>query len=311
MYAPSRYCQGPSSSHLSCRWVQKLQPPAQSTTISRNLGCPSSNIPIGGDHWPLSRVRCCDGGGTPGTMIYLCSYEIAKDRLSHYVSTDNEFVIHFSAGMIAETLACIIYVPVDVVKERMQIQHKDQHSQHGMGYRNSWDALRKIAATEGTAGVYKGYAATLGSFGPFSALYFMLYEQFKYWTRLRLTDRKESSMRQLDGIDIPFPWLIACSSTAGALASWITSPLDMAKLRLQVQRGQAWGQQPSSSAAVTTYTGVFDCLKKAMATDGLPGLFRGAGARVIFTVPITTVTMTSYETCRSFISKILPNHSHN
>ena len=63
-------------------------------------------------------------GGTPGTVCYLCTYEYAKEQLSkqQYLSTgtnDNDFIVHFSSGMIAETIACIIYVPVDVIKVRI------------------------------------------------------------------------------------------------------------------------------------------------------------------------------------------------
>jgi Mitochondrial carrier protein len=80
-------------------------------------------------------------GGTPGTMIYLCAYDIMKYQLSSlsssiqsYNSKENNshdntncncnynFIVHFISGMIAETIACTIYVPVDVIKERMQVQ---------------------------------------------------------------------------------------------------------------------------------------------------------------------------------------------
>lgn len=60
-------------------------------------------------------------GGTPGTICYLCTYEYAKETLSNVVtknsnSNNYDFFVHFTSGMIAETLACIIYVPVDVIK---------------------------------------------------------------------------------------------------------------------------------------------------------------------------------------------------
>ena len=245
--------------------------------------------------------------GTPGTAIYLCGYEATKNGLSeHY--RGNDFMVHFASGMIAETLACIIYVPCDVIKERMQVQHKETVGQGGGAvYRNSWDAFRKIAANEGMAGIYKGYAATLGSFGPFSALYFVAYERFKYWTRLHLTQSNHSELRELEHVELPFHWVLVCSSTAGALASWVTSPLDMAKLRLQLQRGMKHtGNSSNNTAATTIYKGVFDCLQKTYHAGGLAGLWRGAGARVLYTVPATTITMTSYETCRSFIAKALP-----
>jgi len=55
---------------------------------------------------------------------------------------------------------------VDVIKERLQIQHKNDRIQ----YKGGFDALMKICKTEGIMGIYRGYGATLASFGPFSAL---------------------------------------------------------------------------------------------------------------------------------------------
>jgi hypothetical protein len=247
-------------------------------------------------------------GGTPGTVVYLCSYDLAKQQLLSLRSergaanADDDFVVHFFSGMIAETIACIVYVPVDVVKERMQVQQRDavQGSLTNFRYRNSWDALSTISRTEGLRGIYKGYGATLASFGPFSALYFVFYERGKLWSR-----------RFLENSELPFHWTLLCSASAGALSSWITSPLDMAKLRLQVTRGHtasallAVSSASKSPKGMVMYRGVVHCLQDAYATSGVRGLFRGAGARVLHFTPATTITMTSYETCRSFISKLV------
>jgi Mitochondrial carrier protein len=229
-------------------------------------------------------------GGTPGTVVYLCTYELVKAQWS----TDRAppFLTHFTAGMIAETIACIIYVPVDVVKERMQIQHAATVSTtdaHFPLYRNSWDALQKIVRQEGFSGIYRGYAATLASFGPFSALYFVFYEQFKDLAR----NQNSSSSS-----DLSFSATVLCAATAGGLASWLTSPLDMAKLRLQVQRGRQASLHPADGM---TYSGMWDCLRQTWRTEGVRGWFRGAGARVLHFAPATTVTMTTYEMCRKSI----------
>jgi len=258
-------------------------------------------------------------GGTPGTVTYLCTYEFAKEHLGKLQKSfrgkdDNDshsgdFLVHFSAGMIAETIACIIYVPVDVIKERLQVQHASTTNLNNNNYRGSLDALTKIAKTEGLSGIYKGYAATLASFGPFSALYFMFYERAKLETRHSLFGAQQLNKSTLDKMEIPFPWLVLCSSSAGALASWLTSPLDMAKLRLQVQRGESYASKnnaaSSSSSSVVAYRGVVDCLRTVYQEKGVKGLFRGAGARVCFYAPATTITMCCYETCRSFVGKTL------
>jgi hypothetical protein len=109
-------------------------------------------------------------GGTPGTMAYLCSYDFIKNKFLERNSSHNlkspEFVIHLTSGMLAEAIACVIYVPVDVIKERLQVQKGAQSIggglQKGYYYKGSLDALKKITRNEGLGGIYKGYLATLG-----------------------------------------------------------------------------------------------------------------------------------------------------
>jgi Mitochondrial carrier protein len=315
--------------------------------------------------------------GTPGTILYLCSYDWIKTRLSnnqqtfqmmqtsssesnnnnnnnnHAAMNGNEesFVVHFVSGLLAESLACIIYVPVDVIKERLQVQQRRQAPSNYSNsfssvsspssppsspyyYRGGWDALQHILRHEGWSGIYRGYAATLGSFGPFSALYFVFYEHLKTRVRHYLLQHEDasdhhhhsSSSSPLNSSSspsslsspsraLPFQYTVACSALAGATASWLTSPLDMAKLRLQVQRGQLLTTTTTTTTTtslktptntnhttvIVIYRGVYDCLHTTYQQSGVRGLFRGAGARVLHFAPATTITMTAYETCRSMI----------
>jgi len=255
-------------------------------------------------------------GGTPGTVAYLCSYELFKNELTKIHSSlssntkvagdskkegGGEFMVHFASGMLAETVVCVVYVPVDVVKERMQVQHGQSRS----NYQGSWDAFKTIMRTEGFSGIYRGYAATLGSFGPYSAFYFVFYERLKKLARENIA-KQEQEISSLDDIEIPFSHIVACSASAGALAAWMTSPVDMAKLRLQVQRGSL----ANSTAVVggeknhTLYTSAFDCLRKVYREQGVSALFRGSGARVIHSVPAITITMTCYEMFKNYWAKI-------
>jgi hypothetical protein len=267
-------------------------------------------------------------GGTPGTVLYLCTYEAAKAKLGQWkhdkilvdqsssssseettkTTEAGDFVVHFSSGLIAEAVACIIYVPVDVIKERLQVQHSSMGGGSG-AYTGSYDALVKIAKHEGMCGVYKGYAATLASFGSFSAFYFMFYERLKAETRQSLFDPQQTEPPEIvQKKEIPFPWLVLCSCSAGGLASWLTSPLDMAKLRLQVQRGEQYQRIGTSNpppSSLVSYRGVVDCLRTSYREGGLRALFRGAGARVYFFAPATTITMSCYETFYSFVDKQL------
>lgn len=87
-------------------------------------------------------------------------------------------------GIIAETACCAVFVPVDVIKERLQVQNV--HMSKEQVYSGSLNAALQIYKYEGISGIYKGYGATILSYSPFSALYFLLYEDFK----IRFTRRQ-------------------------------------------------------------------------------------------------------------------------
>ena len=79
------------------------------------------------------------------------------------------------------------------------------------------------------------------SFGPFSALYFLMYEYFKGMivindpkSYLRKVNVRETDVPKKERYeaDIGFFQSMFCSMMAGACASLATNPLDMAKLRL-------------------------------------------------------------------------------
>ena len=239
-------------------------------------------------------------GGTPGTMLYLCSYDIFKDYLSQLAFrwTIPDFSVHFISGMLAETVACAVYVPVDVVKERCQVQQIASPSM-SFNYKGSFDALKQIVKSEGLGGIYKGYGATLASFGPFSALYFLLYEKSKSYAQNYQGYFTNSDLQPSPQTDcLPFPYIVLCSSLAGASAAWLTSPLDMAKLRIQLQRG-------SSHRSSLVYRNMMDCLIQTFKQEGFRGLWRGSGARVLHFAPATCITMSVYEECRLYYARAL------
>jgi hypothetical protein len=118
---------------------------------------------------------------------------------------------------------------------------------------------------EGLRGLYRGYVATLSSFGPFSALYFLIYEESKAFT----ARYKQSTIYSASDNFI-------CATAAGAFASFLTNPLDLGKLRFQVQR------RIDASASMTTsgiglggveikaerqYTGLLDVLRRVYAGE--------------------------------------------
>lgn len=90
---------------------------------------------------------------------------------NHYAVFSNPYVVL----IVLCCFSCAVFLPVDVVKERLQVQSNRPE----VPYRGSMDALKTIIQQEGIRGIYKGYTATVCSYGPFSAIYFVLYEEVK------------------------------------------------------------------------------------------------------------------------------------
>ena len=78
-------------------------------------------------------------GSLPACVLYFVSYEGSKTALLNYPKiNDNKFLAYLTSGMIAETVACAIFVPVDVIKERLQVQSNMKSYKYNGGV----DAIR-------------------------------------------------------------------------------------------------------------------------------------------------------------------------
>ena len=85
-------------------------------------------------------------GGIPAAFIYFGSYELwKKNTLQFDFLQRHSFISYLSAGMFAETMAWIIFVPVDVLKERLQVQSKLKVYH----YTSDINAFSQVFKTEG------------------------------------------------------------------------------------------------------------------------------------------------------------------
>eukprot|EP00439_Symbiodinium_sp_Y106_P058155 s1076_g8.t1 len=190
---------------------------------------------------------------------------------------------------VPQAAACVVFVPVDVIKERLQVQKSGLPASSGSlgstppSYAGSLDALRVISRTEGLFGLYKGYYATLASFGPFSALYFAFYEQAR--------KAVAACAGKPDPKSLPPALTLLASASAGTAASVVTCPLDLAKLRLQTQLRLPPGVEIPDGHL----RGLRDAMLRLWREGGVRALFRGAGARAAFHAPSTCITFTTFE----------------
>lgn len=110
-------------------------------------------------------------------------------------------------------MACLIRVPVEIVKQRRQTLHK-----------TSYSIFRHAIQTEGIAGLYRGFGTTVLREIPFAFIQFPIYEYLKVvWSRRYKKGRQLSS------------WEAAlCGAAAGSVAAGVTTPLDVTKTRIML-----------------------------------------------------------------------------
>ena len=245
-------------------------------------------------------------GSAPAACLYLTSYEVSK-RWLNAVAGDSVWqpALHFTSGLLAETVSCVLWVPIDIVKERMQVQAV-LPANSPLHYTSTTHAITTIARTEGLRGIYRGYGATLASFGPYSAFYLSIYEQLK---------AVQASLYDVSAAALPFHSFLLAGAIAGGAAAFITNPLDMAKLRLQVQRAQqhahpaaASGVGVGTSGGVGSglefgYRNLVDGMRKVVAESGWKGLWKGVGARVLFFMPSSALNIAIFDTVKSYITE--------
>ena len=161
------------------------------------------------------------------------------------------------SGVIAQSLAGIVYTPIDVVKERAQAGAILQNSglaAAGGRYRNFHSAYWQIVKKEGlTKGLFRGYWASNFTWWPFSVVYFVTYEHLRdrvaryYAQPLGFGEKRrlesgtgigdETASDQTATKETLPPWVSgACGFFAAAVATAATHPLDLAKTRLQTLR---------------------------------------------------------------------------
>jgi len=87
----------------------------------------------------------------------------------HNIST------HFFASVIAGICAAFVSSPADVLRTRYM-----NHLNSGSPYSSSWDCALSILKTEGFFAFYKGVVPYFIRMGPWSVIFFLIYEQTKY-----------------------------------------------------------------------------------------------------------------------------------
>jgi solute carrier family 25 citrate transporter 1 len=204
-----------------------------------------------------------------------------------------------ATGAFAQILAGVVYTPIDIVKERMQVQAM---------MRNSYSYASPLAAFSsllhqgrGVSGIFKGYWATNAVWLPWNALYIAGYEELKRICAASMHKQSPHQQQQqsLGGQTLQqqqqLPaWAIAsCSATAAAAAAIVTHPFDVVKTRLQVLSAQP--QQAGLTA--------LQVAQQQLQREGLRSFSHGLSARLLNIAPGCALSWALYEQLKGWMDE--------
>ncbi|KAE8076746.1 hypothetical protein FH972_015374 [Carpinus fangiana] len=105
-------------------------------------------------------------------------------------------------------------------------------------------------------------------------------------------------------------------TTAGAIAGGIsrtvTSPLDVIKIRFQVQLEptSSWALLRNNVSETSKYTGMFQATKDIFREEGLPGFWRGNVPALLMVMPYTAIQFTVLHKFKTFASGSSKTEDH-
>ncbi|KAH7528863.1 hypothetical protein FEM48_Zijuj05G0123000 [Ziziphus jujuba var. spinosa] len=247
--------------------------------------------------------------GAVGKMLFSYIYHLCFEFAGIVLAIEiDEWLgdANMLGNSLGDTLGSFVYVPCEVMKQRMQVQGTrtswssiDMKANVSMKpgvqmydyYTGMFQAGSSIWKEQGLKGLYAGYGSTLARDVPFAGLMVVFYEALKdlteYGKQKWSTNSNFHVSSSLEGLVL--------GGLAGGFSAYLTTPLDVVKTRLQVQ------------GSTLRYNGWFDTIRQIWKTEGTKGMFRGSIPRVTWYVPASALTFMAVEFLRDQFNEGL-NH---
>eukprot|EP00536_Pseudo-nitzschia_multiseries_P010293 jgi/Psemu1/258872/estExt_Genewise1Plus.C_3080034 len=268
-------------------------------TLKTRMQSPQGFGAAGGFRGIYNGIGAAAVGSAPGAALFFCSYETCKPIIRQWqlesagnggdTGLNSPAMCHMTAASIGEAAACLVRVPTEVIKQKMQTNAANASSlsktvemvlaeTHGTG----------VLGRLGAGGLYRGYGITLMREIPFAMIQFPMFEYLKsYWAE---------TLR--DGVPVNPVQAAACGSFSGAIAAAATTPLDVIKTRLMI----------GADKDGKVYEGVIDVIQRTAAEQPdrkLALFFSGVQPRVMWISIGGFVFFGAYEGFRASLSPVL------
>ncbi|KAI1330135.1 mitochondrial carrier domain-containing protein [Xylariaceae sp. FL0255] len=190
----------------------------------------------------------------------------------------------FVLGSVAGAFGAFMVYPIDLVKTRIQNQRGADPGQRL--YKNSIDCFRKVTTNEGIRGLYSGVLPQLVGVAPEKAIKLTVNDLVRGF----FTDKKTGQ--------IPLPYEILAGGSAGGCQVVFTNPLEIVKIRLQVQ-----GEMIKATEGAQKRSAMW-----IVRNLGLAGLYKGASACLLRDVPFSAIYFPTYSHLKKDMFGESPTH---
>lgn len=233
--------------------------------------------------------------GVPAQLVYLATYNWCKEWVEGLggPAWKASPMAPLCAGALAEGLTSIVWVPLDVVVQKIQLQGglpehweskakaQNQFAQQiGGAFKGPWEVTREVVKEDGVLGLWRGFGAHLVAFCPQAAIWWASYEQSKTLLAARAPAHMQGT-----------PVHLAAGMSAGVINAVVTNPLDTMKVRVQCKVGAG--------------RSAMDTIARMVQTEGPNALWKGLAPKIWMAVPVSALSSVCYELIMS-LSKNRP-----
>ncbi|XP_011500069.1 PREDICTED: mitochondrial basic amino acids transporter [Ceratosolen solmsi marchali] len=182
--------------------------------------------------------------------------------------------LDFLAGCLGGCAGIVVGHPFDTVKVHIQTQdHRNPK------YRGTWHCFKTLLVQDSMAGLYRGMSSPMAGVAVINSIVFGVYGQSQKLLKEGLPSAESNNH------------LVCCFLTgaaAGIAQTPVSSPIELAKTRLQLQKAQPGVKQQR-------ITGPVQCLREIHRAKGFRGVFSGFGVTLLREAPSYGIYFATYE----------------
>ncbi|CAO3615260.1 unnamed protein product [Cunninghamella blakesleeana] len=209
----------------------------------------------------------------PSTSIYYVGYDYIRDHTkSKFKGTAMDTYAPLWIGGLARTITAAVISPMELFRTRLQ------SAEGAGGFNDAWNSVKLMVHREGLISLWRGLVPTMLRDVPFSAIYWMMYEELKH---KYVNEGKQSRFEQ-------FQFSFFAGATSGTVAAVVTTPFDVVKTRRQVSSNK----EPH----------ILRLMNNIRINEGFPGFFKGVVPRVVKVSIASGIMISSYEVGKHFFA---------